>query len=247
MQRPSPPQFQTVCHWIAVNPLRNKQMPIFKDAKILKDDKTPKGESNSDFPIDFPITAMHLSVTNYTWLHMDAVGKQRLCKENIKSIYDNFTEIYKKHNYKALGWKIGDDKNTIKNHFGGDKESESYEALHIMADEYNMQFVRIFDDKTFEIIPSKWHNDRKIFILHNNIITKPTDSFAKLLMGYEIRLTLCKKELAALSANELKEQCTIAMNDPLFKAPIKNTKENIWYALEKLRIMKALNLSDIHS
>lgn len=248
-----PPSFADVETWIASNPTREFLPPKYVVAPVPATLSKPVetlvpgpwlGTNQYTTLKQYPYTSAALWAADPEWRNLDAAGKQRTCEESCSKLYLGWAETFKTRGYKALGWKAVDIEKVLANTRQdptGETEHDKA-ALHALVDHLGVQFICIDskDSDKYTLIPQEWNPDVEHIVLIKSksgfsiVVLTDSDTWSlHELAGYLSELTYSvqphKKDLAALTAAELKDSCAAAEIKLVGRA----TKESMWIALQQ--------------
>lgn len=241
-----PPSAADVETWIASNPTREFLPPKYAPAAApaatpeLVAGPWPETYQHTTLKL-YPYTSAALWVADPEWRNLDAAGKQRTCEESCSKLYLGWAETFKTRGYKTLGWKATDVEtvlaNTRQDPIGETEHDKA--ALRAVADHLGVQFICASNEE-YTLVPQEWNPDAEHVVLvkgksgFNLVVPVDSDTWslqqlAVCLGDLTYSVQPHKKDLAALTAAELKDSCTAAEIKLVGRA----TKESMWIALQQ--------------
>lgn len=241
------PSTADVESWIAINPTREflppkhaapaKPAPV---APVAAAGPWPETHQHSVMK-QYPYTSAYLWMTDAAWRELDVPGKLRTCEEARNKLYLGWADTFKTRGYKSLGWKAVDVETVLANTRQdpmGDSEADK-QALHAIADSLDTQFIHV-DGEEYTLIPQEWNPDATHVLLAKTkaglqlVVPADADTWtlpqlAVCLGDLTYSVQPRKKDLAGLTAAELKDSCAAAELKLVGRA----TKESMWIALQQ--------------
>lgn len=241
-----PPSIADVESWIAGNPTREflppKHVVAVPKLSVPVVTPGPWPETHQHSLVkSYPYTSAYLWMTDAAWRDMDTPGKLRTCEEARNKLYLNWADTFKTRGYKSLGWKALDVETVLANTRQdpvGDSEADK-QALHAVADSLDAQFIYV-DGEEYTLVPQEWNPDATHVVLAKTkaglqlVVPADADTWtlpqlAVCLGDLTYSVQPRKKDLAGLTAAELKDSCAAAE----IKLTGRATKESMWIALQQ--------------